>query len=205
MLSQDKWISPTSGDWNDPADWSTGQVPGPADDAVINVSGASPTVTVDSAQSVHSLTAVDPLIISGATLDVTTGSTISGPLTINGGGLEVDGGTTQINGGPASSTGTGAAFTVAQGAALDLTGGHTVTYTGSYSGTGSGTVSLASGQVTVGSRRRNVQLLRVPVSMDRRDDGRRIGRPDECRHDQRLRRVEVDQRHADQPGTDRRG
>ncbi len=78
-------------------------------------------------------------------------STISGVLTFDAGGLEVDGGTTLISGGPVSGAGTGATFNVAQGADLDLTGGHTVTYTGAYSGTGPGTVSLASGTLSVGA------------------------------------------------------
>ena len=191
----DKWISPNSGDWNDPVNWSTGHVPGPADDAVINVSGASPTVTVDSAESVHSLTAVDPLVISGATLDVAASSTISGPLTFNGGGLEVDGGTTQINGGPVTSTGTGSDLRRRTGSDLDLTGGHTVTYAGS----SRGLARARRARERPGHRRhrrRDLQPLRVPVPVDRRNVRPSVHRPDEYGHDQRLRWVEVDQRHA---------
>src|SRR5262249_5396180 len=100
--------------------------------------------------AVHSLTAADSLVISGATLKLAAGSTISGPLTIVDGGLDVDGATTQINGGPVFSEGTGAVFDVAQGATLDLTGGHTVNYRGSFTGTGAGALVLQSGEMAVG-------------------------------------------------------
>ena len=41
------WISKTSGNWNLGSNWSTGTVPGPGDDVIINESG-SPTITVSS-------------------------------------------------------------------------------------------------------------------------------------------------------------
>ena len=88
LLSAVDWFATTSGDWNNPNNWSTGQVPGPNDDVVINVSGATPTVTIDSDnQSVHSLTADDPLVLSGGSLSVGSQSTISGPFTFSGGTL----------------------------------------------------------------------------------------------------------------------
>src|SRR5271165_6298366 len=71
LLSTVDWISPTSGSWDVASNWSTGTIPGPGDDVVINVTGASPTVTISSnVESVNSITASDPLVISGGGLTV---------------------------------------------------------------------------------------------------------------------------------------
>src|SRR5262245_23821112 len=60
LLATVNWTSTTSGNWNLGSNWSAGNVPGPTDDVVIDVAGASPTITIDSGgQSVHSLTAQD--------------------------------------------------------------------------------------------------------------------------------------------------
>ncbi len=151
LLATVNWISPTSGDWDVGSNWSNGQVPGTGDDVVIDVTGARPTVTVDSAESVQSLTASDPLVISSATLELATASTIGGGLTLNGGTLQVDGGSTQLDGGTIASIGSGGTFDVAQGAIVDLTGGNNnVTFTGTYTGTGGGQVQLNSGTLNVG-------------------------------------------------------
>ena len=92
LLSTVDWISTSSGDWNNPSKWSTGLVPGPSDDVVIDVSGASPTVTIDSGnQSVNSLTTDDPLVLSGGSLTVAAQSTIGGSFTLSGGTLNVGG------------------------------------------------------------------------------------------------------------------
>ena len=58
---------------------------------VINLSG-SPTVTIGSnVESVHSITASDPLVISGGGLTVAADSTISGGLSMTGGSLTATG------------------------------------------------------------------------------------------------------------------
>ncbi|MHB1560310.1 MAG: carboxypeptidase regulatory-like domain-containing protein, partial [Isosphaeraceae bacterium] len=62
------------------------------DDVTIDVAGASPTVTISSgSQSVHSLTAADPLVLSGGSLALASSSTISGPFTLDGGTLNLNG------------------------------------------------------------------------------------------------------------------
>ena len=90
LLATVQWISSSSGNWDVGSDWSTGQVPGPGDDAVIAVSGIA--VTIDSGQqSVHSLACSEPLSITGGSLTVAANSTISGGLTMTGGSLTASG------------------------------------------------------------------------------------------------------------------
>jgi RHS repeat-associated protein len=92
LLSSVQWTSATSGAWDVGSNWSTGQVPGSGDDVVIDVNGATPTVTIDSGdQSVHSLMASDPLSITGGSLTVAANSTISDGLTMTGGSLTASG------------------------------------------------------------------------------------------------------------------
>ena len=103
----DNWISTSSGNWNVASNWSTGLVPTANSIVVINVPGATPTVTISSGtQSVLSLTATDPLSITGGSLTVGGDSAISGGLTMTGGSLTASGsgisltvtGTTTISG-----------------------------------------------------------------------------------------------------------
>ena len=92
LLATDTWISPTSGSWDVASNWSTGAVPGPGDDVVINVAGATPTVTISSqVESVRSVNASDPLVISGGGLTVSATSTIGGTLSMTGGTLTATG------------------------------------------------------------------------------------------------------------------
>jgi hypothetical protein len=39
------WVNPAGGDWNEPSNWSTGMLPGPADDVSIDVPSAEVTIT----------------------------------------------------------------------------------------------------------------------------------------------------------------
>ena len=120
LLSTVDWISPTSGSWNVAANWSTDAVPSPGSDVVINVSGATPTVTISSnVESVNSITADDPLAISGGGLTVAANSTISDGLAMTGGSLTASGsgvsltvtGTTTVSGASLYAEG-GAALTL---------------------------------------------------------------------------------------------
>jgi hypothetical protein len=148
LLSTVDWISPTSGSWDVASNWSTGTVPGPGDDVVIDVSGASPTVTINSnVESVNSITADDPLVISGGGLTVAADSTISGGLSMTGGTLNGSGTLTVASafdwtGGDLDGAGT---TTVASGGTLNIGGSSTKYLTGGHilhnegSGTWSGT------------------------------------------------------------------
>ena len=144
LLATDLWTSPDSGPWDVASNWSTGKVPGANDDVIINVVGADPTVTISSSvESVRSITAADPLNVSGGGLTVTANSTINGALTMTGGSLTVDGRAVSL-----AVTGT----TAASGASLYAEGGSMLSlaqlasYTG---GTGYGTTLQASGAGSV--------------------------------------------------------
>lgn len=90
LLTVDTWTNPSGGSWDVAGNWSNG-VPGSTDDVVINLSG-SPTVTISTnVESAKSITASDPLSISGGGLTVAANSTISGGLAMTGGSLEANG------------------------------------------------------------------------------------------------------------------
>jgi hypothetical protein len=90
LLSTVDWISPTSGSWDLGSNWSGGNVPGPDDDAVVDVPGVTVTISSND-ESVNSITADDPLVISGGGLKVAADSTIGGGLTMTGGSLTAKG------------------------------------------------------------------------------------------------------------------
>ena len=96
-------------------------VPGPNDDVVIAVSGATPTVAISSnVESVHSITSSDPLVISGGGLTVTANSTISGGLAMTGGTLTATGPGVALNV-TGTTTISGANVFAENGATLNLT------------------------------------------------------------------------------------
>ncbi|MGA3403647.1 MAG: hypothetical protein ABSC95_30910, partial [Acetobacteraceae bacterium] len=67
------WKSAISGDWSTQADWSNNAIPGSSSDVTIAVVGAYE-VTVDSAESAHSITLNDAsgTLSVDATLSLTT-------------------------------------------------------------------------------------------------------------------------------------
>ena len=144
LLSTVNWINPKSGSRDVASNWSTDTVPGPGDDVLIDVSGASPTVTINSnVESVNSITADDPLVISGGGLTVAANSTISGGLSMTGGSLTASGsgvtftvtGTTTVSGGNLYAQ-AGASLSLSQLAGY--AGG--VGYTDTLQATGSGSI-----------------------------------------------------------------
>lgn len=93
LLSTVTWINPSGGDWDTPSNWSSGALPGPSDDVVIN----QPDITVThngGNDSVNSITSQDPITLNGGTLGVAAASTISGLLTLGFGGITLSGGGT---------------------------------------------------------------------------------------------------------------
>jgi hypothetical protein len=118
LLATVSWTSATSGSWDVPSNWSTDTIPGPGDNAVINVPGV--TVTISSnVESVKSITAADPLVISGGGLTVAANSTINNGLNMTGGSLTATGkGTSLIVTG--TTTALGGSLYATAGAELSL-------------------------------------------------------------------------------------
>jgi hypothetical protein len=89
-----QWVGSGDGtSWNNPANWSSDQVPGPLDDVVIDLSG-NPTIVFNAADgnsTIHALACYDTLSITGGSLTVTAGSQIVGSLSMTGGALTASG------------------------------------------------------------------------------------------------------------------
>ncbi|MDP7449612.1 MAG: hypothetical protein QF689_13555 [Candidatus Latescibacteria bacterium] len=107
--------------WNSALNWDTDTVPGAGDDAVINFGGGL-VVTVNTAESVNSVTCNDALTLSANTLTIAAASTIndfsqSGG-TLNGAGTVTLTGTATWTGGTQSGAGN---TTVQSGTTLTIT------------------------------------------------------------------------------------
>lgn len=76
MLTPVSWISTNDGFWDDPANWSTGQVPDSGSDVTIDVPGASPVITVRDNRTVGSIISRESLVVSNATLQINSASQI---------------------------------------------------------------------------------------------------------------------------------
>ncbi len=88
------WINPSGGDWDTGSNWSSGAVPGPNDDVVIDMPGQNSfTVThaANVADAVNSLTSQDAIWLYGGSLAITAASTIHGDLTVSYATLAVAG------------------------------------------------------------------------------------------------------------------
>ncbi len=105
LLSTITWASDVSGDWDDPAMWSGGNVPGPNDDAVVPFSDITVTHDTSAADTVDSVNCAAALdITSGAlTIDTTSSSQptsiVSGPFNQSGGSLQLLSGNLSLAGG----------------------------------------------------------------------------------------------------------
>src|SRR4051794_10160512 len=86
------WINPGDGDWNDPESWSSGTVPGPANDVIIG-SGVVVTYVNEGGSTVQSLDCDGGLVIAGGSLGLSQTSSIA-DLTVSGGTLFANGGVT---------------------------------------------------------------------------------------------------------------
>lgn len=85
------WISDSDGDWNDPANCSTGTVPEFDDNVVINRLNANPAITISDKVSLKSIRSEESLIISGGLLSVSEESEVNGDLTVSSGSVTVSG------------------------------------------------------------------------------------------------------------------
>ena len=87
LLTTVNWTNPASGDWLTKSNWSTGTLPQPGDDVVINKVGAVQITLIGS-------TTVNSLSITGDALTVSSGTlTVTGAVTNTGGAITVSPGT----------------------------------------------------------------------------------------------------------------
>jgi hypothetical protein len=115
------WINPASGDWDAPSNWSTGLVPGPSDDVVINVAGITVTHSLANAESIHSLTSAANVDWQNGSLTLASNSSVSGTFA-NAGAVTIQAGLLALDGGGTDS----GSFSVAAGADLRFGGAATL-------------------------------------------------------------------------------
>jgi hypothetical protein len=87
------WLRPVGGDWDTPANWAGGRVPGANDTAVIPFRGITVTHATAAADTAHSLNSEAALDISAGSLTIDGGngnsvsSRLDAPVTVSGGTL----------------------------------------------------------------------------------------------------------------------
>jgi hypothetical protein len=117
LLSTITWILNGSGDFANAANWNTGTVPGPSDDAIINLTGI--TITSSQSPTVNSLQCSGQLMITGGIFTINNGGTANSHISTlaidSGTALQVLANSLFINGG--SSAGS---LVAAGGAAIKL-------------------------------------------------------------------------------------
>src|SRR5262245_32257288 len=74
------WINPAGGDWNTAVNWSTGAVPGPSDDVIIDLPGQNTftvTHTVPTVESVKSLNSQAAITFSAGGISLESSSSFA--------------------------------------------------------------------------------------------------------------------------------
>jgi hypothetical protein len=145
------WVGGSSGNWNVPANWSSGTIPG-SDDVVIP-SGDTVTFSAGTA-TVHQVNGTGSLVVTGGTLNVQAACGLAN-LTVSGGALNCNSSVTVNNalswtggilGGHSLTIASGATATLADsGMGLTLSG-LTVNNQGTTNWTNSGTLTLSSAE-----------------------------------------------------------
>jgi len=118
------WINPAGGFWADAASWSTGAVPGPDDDVVLDAPGDGTIIHSAGDDTIHSIAGTNALILSGGSLTLATTSTFEGPLDLVAGTLGAGSGARLTLNGPLLWTAgsiAGFGYVTANGG-LDITG-----------------------------------------------------------------------------------
>jgi|GEM_PF-3568656 len=114
-----QWTATTSGYWRDPANWSTGAVPGPADVVCIDVASDITVTHALNTDRIGTLVAFNRVTVSGGTLEIADPSRIGNAFTLSGSGTLTGAGDLTVTGlltwSGGTMTGTGA--TVAEGGA----------------------------------------------------------------------------------------
>jgi hypothetical protein len=125
LLATVTWASDVSGDWDSPAMWTGGAVPGPNDDAVISFSNITVTHDTSASDTVDSVNCAAALDITSGSLTIDTtspsqpGSAVSGQFNLSGGAsLQLLAGNLNLtDGGTISGT-----INAAEGSSLSLNG-----------------------------------------------------------------------------------
>ncbi len=125
------WINPAGGDWDTASNWSTGQVPGQADDVVINQTGITVTHSTNASEAINSLSSQASINWQDGSLTLASASLVTGAFD-NAGTVTIQGGALKLWGG-GTSTG---AFTVSAGATLSFDLATTLGLGSSVSGNG---------------------------------------------------------------------
>ena len=167
LLSAVTWTGGGDGtSWTDPANWSGGVVPGPGDDASIDVPGDITVRITSGDQAVNSVNSTDTIAVTGGSLTVAAASQVAaldvaGPGSVTIGGTFTTGNVTLGDGGPtinvvAASSGP---------ATLVLTG--TVSFTGT-DGTAviSATAEANAGVVDLGGAARTFNVNDGAAAVD---------------------------------------
>ena len=166
------WDAPISGNWNEPTNWTGGEIPGPSDHVEITVEGTY-TVTLDVDATIAGLTlgasdGSQTLAATGHTLTINGASTINGngamslsSSTLGGSGLLTNQGTmslynSTVNAGlvnedsltASSICGINGAFSNASGGTLSLSYGSSLTMAGGF--TNQGAIEFNFGTLTGG-------------------------------------------------------
>lgn len=134
------WVNPSSGNWHLASNWSTGVIPGTADDVTID-SAVTVTIATGHNETIRSLTttANATVTLTGGSLSVAADSLLNGPLTMSGGVLTATGiGTDLTLAGP--TTIATASLNALNGAYFDLPNLTTYTTSGTFRASGTGSV-----------------------------------------------------------------
>jgi uncharacterized delta-60 repeat protein len=81
------WASATSGDWDDPTNWSNNAVPTAADDVTIDMPGVTVTHSTGT-DAANSVTSTDPILLTGGTLSIALNLNLGNTFTLAGGLLD---------------------------------------------------------------------------------------------------------------------
>jgi hypothetical protein len=116
------WANDVSGDWDNPAMWTGGAVPGPGNDAVISFSDITVTHNTSASDIVNSVTCAGSLDITNGSLALSATSSVAGSLTLQGATLSTAG-TLTVTGSMTWTAGTisgSGVLNIASGAVLNL-------------------------------------------------------------------------------------
>src|ERR1043166_2330790 len=148
------WVG-GNGDWNTATNWSTGILPGPSDDVIIDVAGAVTVTHSSGTHSVNSLLTQNAFALSGGSLTVSSTIQINNTFTNSGALVATNGCTVNISSSTWGSSGTITAdtSTLTFGSNWNNTGtitanASTLTFNGAWSN--NGTIRATNGTVNLG-------------------------------------------------------